>query len=207
VLATAADREATGLDALATAADRVQTGLDRAATGADVLATAADREATGLDALATAADRVQTGLDRAATGADVLATGADREATGLDALATAADRVQTGLDAASAALAASGAAASVVAHVAAPDPHPLQQAQIIGLLLAAIDLAGAAASACHGGRAFFAGGSAAEPAVRIGSAGLYSSATDTLSVAIAGVERLRVTAAGITVYGAVTTVP
>lgn len=71
----------------------------------------------------------------------------------------------------------------------------------------AIMLAGLAASAISGGVANFAGGSLAEPAVRIGTVGLYSSAANTLSVAIAGVERLRITTAGITVYGAITTVP
>ena len=40
------------------------------------------------------------------------------------------------------------------------------------------------------------GGSLADPALRIGTAGIYSSAADTLSVAIAGVERLPVRGGG-----------
>ena len=76
---TAADRVATGEDAIQTAADRVQTGLDKVATGEDAIQTAADRVQTGLDrvatgedAIQTAADRVQTGLDRVATGEDAI---------------------------------------------------------------------------------------------------------------------------------------
>ena len=233
----------TGEDRLATAADRVQTGLDRLAAGED--------------AAATAADRVQTGADRTQTALDRIATAADRVQTGLDRTATAADRTQAGADRTAAAASASSAAAAAVmataGHVAQADPHPLQQAQLTGLIIAALDLAGQsgrglaetvatvnaalaaqtasnqdsigsiptlvgvlqaaldlageAAAACHGGRVFLAAGSAADPALRIGTVGVYSSAADTLSVAIAGVERLRVTASGITVYGAVTTVP
>lgn len=89
-------------------------------------------------------------------------------------------------------------------HVAETDPHPLQQSQLTGLLQAALDLAGLAAREIRGGRVLLTGGSAADPALRIGTAGIYSSATNTLSVAIAGVERLRIDTAGITVYGTIT---
>lgn len=98
-------------------------------------------------------------------------------------------------------------AADQEAHVESAEPHPLAQATIVGLLQQALDLAGSAARATHGGHAYLAGGSALLPALLIGNAGIYSAATDTLSVAIAGVERLRVTTSGITVYGTVTTVP
>lgn len=59
----------------------------------------------------------------------------------------------------------------------------------------------------NGGRVSLDGGTLADPALRIGTVGIYSAAANTLSVAVSGVERLRVTASGITVYGAVTTVP
>lgn len=56
----------------------------------------------------------------------------------------------------------------------------------------------------NGGRAALAGGTLADPALRIGTVGIYSAAADTLSVAIGGVEVARLTASGLTVYGTVT---
>lgn len=174
---------------------QIQADLE-AATQADRLATAADR-------VQTAADRAQTESDRATATAAAASAGADAAtASAAGATASAAE------SAVEAALAqASGETASVVAHAAIAEPHPLAQAHLVALIQAALDLSGQAARACHGGRAFLAGGSAAEPALRIGTVGLYSSAADTLSVAVAGVERLRITSAGITVFGAVTTTP
>jgi hypothetical protein len=72
--------------------------------------------------------------------------------------------------------------------------HVANLAQIIGQM----------ADQINGGRITLAGGTLADPAIRLGTVGIYSSAANTLSVAIAGVERLRVTASGITVYGTVT---
>lgn len=77
--------------------------------------------------------------------------------------------------------------------------------QLLGGLEYAIDIAGQAARVVSGGRVTLTGGSAADPALRIGDAGIYQSASNTLSIAIAGVERLRITTSGITVYGTVTT--
>lgn len=71
-------------------------------------------------------------------------------------------------------------------------------------LLEMISVVGQLADQINGGQVALRGGSLADPALRIGTAGIYSSAADTLSVAIAGVERLRITAAGITIYGTVT---
>lgn len=59
----------------------------------------------------------------------------------------------------------------------------------------------------NGGRATHVGGSLDDPALKVGDVSVYSATSGTLSVAISGVERLRVTASGITVYGTVTTVP
>lgn len=57
-----------------------------------------------------------------------------------------------------------------------------------------------------GGRIALAAGTLDDPALRIGTASVYSTAADTLSVAVAGVERLRITTSGITVFGTVTEV-
>ncbi len=72
--------------------------------------------------------------------------------------------------------------------------HVANLAQIIGQMSDQI----------NGGRVTLAGGTLADPAIRLGTVGIYSSAANTLSVAISGVERLRITASGITVYGTVT---
>jgi hypothetical protein len=71
-------------------------------------------------------------------------------------------------------------------------------------LLEVLSVLGQISDQINGGQVALRGGSLADPALRIGTAGIYSSAADTLSVAIAGVERLRITAAGITIYGTVT---
>lgn len=68
-----------------------------------------------------------------------------------------------------------------------------------------LSLVGQLSGQVNGGRVSLAGGTLADPALRIGTVGIYSAAANTLSVAISGIERLRVTAAGITVYGTVTT--
>lgn len=68
----------------------------------------------------------------------------------------------------------------------------------------ALDLAGQVARQVNGGRVSLRGGSLADPALRIGTAKIYSSATDTLSVGIGDSEILRVTSAGLTIYGNLT---
>ena len=134
----------------------------------------------------------------------------------------------------------SGETASVVAHAATEDPHPLLDSRLIGqlgylldqialetkrnvaqdaalashessnddaieattgTLTYALDLISVVAKAVTGGRAAFLGGSAATPAITIGNAGIYQSAADTLSVALAGSEVLRVTTTGIKCVG------
>lgn len=130
----------------------------------------------------------------------------------------------------------SGETASVVAHAAAADPHPLLDSRLIGqlgylldqialetkrnavqdatfgtyddgvesataVLTYALDLISVVAKAITGGRAAFIGGSAATPAITIGNAGLYQSAANTLSVALAGSEVFRITTSGIKCVG------
>jgi uncharacterized phage infection (PIP) family protein YhgE len=229
--ATAADRVQTGIDAAATAADRVQTGLDQIATaadrvqtGLDRIATAADRVQTGLDVAAS--DAARTGAETAEDGALAAQAAAEaaRDLADADAIATAADRVQTGLDRTAAetantqAQAASGihsAVAEQVGAVAAAFGQAYEELVKLtdaqddntvntAALMALAQMLGQIADQVNGGQVTLSGGTLADPALRIGTAGIYSAATNTLSVAIAGVERLRVTTSGITVFGTVT---
>ena len=71
-------------------------------------------------------------------------------------------------------------------------------------LLEVLSVLGQISDQINGGQVALRGGSLADPALRIGTAGIYSSAADTLSVAIAGSEVARFTASGLTVYGTVT---
>ncbi len=73
-----------------------------------------------------------------------------------------------------------------------------------GLLLAA--MIGQIARQVDGGRIRLTAGTLADPAILIGDVALYSAIANTLSVAVAGVERLRITTSGITVFGTVTQV-
>lgn len=222
--ATSADRVATGQDVQATAADRV-------ATAQDADATAADRVQTGLDADATAADRVQTGLDAQATAADRVATGDDAEATALDRAAAEYAETQAASHSASAndlriaAAESAGDAAAIANYPAhligtvelaldligqlAGEGERVQRltTPLVALIELAIDQSGQVERAINGGRIHLRGGSLADPALRIGDAAIYQSAADTLSVAIADTEVLRITSAGITVYGTVTESP
>lgn len=69
---------------------------------------------------------------------------------------------------------------------------------------AALSAAGQLARQVNGGRVALAGGTLADPALQIGTVGVYSSAADTLSIAIAGTEVARFTSSGLTVFGVVT---
>jgi len=69
-----------------------------------------------------------------------------------------------------------------------------------------LSMIGQVAGQVNGGRATLEGGTLADPALRIGTAGIYSAAADTLSIVIAGSEVARFTASGLTVYGLVTEV-
>jgi len=75
-----------------------------------------------------------------------------------------------------------------------------------GVLLEIASILGQVSDQINGGRATLSGGTLADPALRIGTVGVYSSAVDTLSIAIAGTEVARFTASGLTVYGTVTEV-
>jgi hypothetical protein len=77
-------------------------------------------------------------------------------------------------------------------------------ASILGMAITALTWASQIADQVNGGRVALTGGSAADPALRVGTAGIYSSAADTLSISIAGTEVARFTSTGLTVYGTVT---
>lgn len=100
--------------------------------------------------------------------------------------------------------AAAGQVAAIVGQTY-KEVESLRAAQENTFTLAeAISLIGQLSDQINGGQITLRGGSLADPPLKIGTAGIYSSAADTLSVAIAGVERLRITGSGITVYGTVT---
>lgn len=71
------------------------------------------------------------------------------------------------------------------------------------VLVELISIVGQIADQTSGGQIALRGGSLADPALRIGTAGLYSSAANTLSIAIGGIEVARFTPAGLTIYGIV----
>jgi len=75
---------------------------------------------------------------------------------------------------------------------------------IFGAAITALTWTGQIAGQVNGGQVALRGGTLADPALRIGTVGVYSSAANTLSIAIAGSEIARFTASGLTVYGTVT---
>lgn len=84
------------------------------------------------------------------------------------------------------------------------DAQQKQQGATLSALVEMMSTLGQVADQVNGGRIALAGGTLADPALRIGDVGIYSGAAGTLSIAIAGVERARVTAAGLTIYGTIT---
>lgn len=221
--ATGADRIQTGLDAVATGADAVQTGLDRVQTGADALS------ASGSAALAVAArGGAETARDAAFVAADVYASvGAGLSDTGNGEqfqVVTGDELVRYRNSSGSAVEVARYPAAQALSrllvdhgHLAALLGQLVREAERLRAAQGASPPLSAAVGALasivnqlarqtNGGRIALAGGTLDDPAIRIGPAGVYSAADNTISVSIAGVERLRVTAAGITVFGTVTEV-
>jgi hypothetical protein len=76
--------------------------------------------------------------------------------------------------------------------------------ELLGAIGAQSAALGQVSRQVNGGRSSHTGGSAADPAIKIGTVGIYSAAADTLSIAIAGIEVARFTSAGVTIYGTVT---
>ncbi|SDF89973.1 hypothetical protein PUH89_04005 [Rhodobacter capsulatus] len=84
------------------------------------------------------------------------------------------------------------------------DAQQKQQGVTLSALVEMMSVLGQISDQVNGGRLALAGGTLADPALRIGDVGIYSAAAGTLSIAIAGVERARLTAAGLIVYGTIT---
>lgn len=99
-----------------------------------------------------------------------------------------------------------GTLSAVVGQIARERVGPVDLNAAFQAAVFAARVAGQVADQVNGGQVALRGGTLADPALRIGSAGIYSSATDTLSVAIAGVEVARFTASGLTIFGTVTEV-
>lgn len=164
----------------------------------DANATAADRQQTGQDVTSAQAAKTdaETARDAAFTGANVYDdTSAGLAATAVgDQFHVVADEIITRYEHMS-----GGTADAVATMPAALFSHILQDA--IGDLSSVL---GQVSRQVNGGRADHTGGTLADPALRIGTVGIYSSAADTLSIAIGGTEVARFDASGLTVYGTVT---
>jgi len=173
--ASAADDDA---DRAVAAADRIDLGT----FDSDVAATASAKTAAeaARDAAIVAKDAAEDANDQAQAASNIHEAVAGNVGTLMAAFGQAWEELQKVMD-------AQDDNALGAVHVA-------NLAQIIGQM----------ADQINGGRITLAGGTLADPAIRLGTVGIYSSAANTLSVAISGVERLRVTASGITVYGTVT---
>ncbi|WP_296639222.1 hypothetical protein [Roseinatronobacter sp.] len=78
---------------------------------------------------------------------------------------------------------------------------------IISAAFFALRVASQTSGQVNGGRVAMTGGTLDDPALRIGTAGIYSSAADTLSIAIAGSEVARFTPSGLTIFGTITEAP
>lgn len=181
----------TGAEAARDAAVAARTGAETAQGGSQAAQAAAEaaRDMADADAVATAADRVQTGLDR--TAAETANTQA-QAASGIHS----AVAEQVGAIAA----AFGQAYEELVKLTDAQDDNTVNTAALMALA----QMLGQVADQVNGGQVTLSGGTLADPALRIGTAGIYSAAANTLSVVIAGVERLRVTTSGIIVFGTVT---
>ncbi len=191
------------------------------AASASAIAAEGFADATAADATTTAAHRDQTAADRVATGQDAQA--ASTSATAAAASASAAATAQAGAATAEAAALSSAADAeasveglvggigtlSAILGQVNEEVERLSTAQegdVYTLLttLETLSILGQLADQVNGGQIALKGGTLADPALHIGTVGVYSSAANTLSIAIAGSEVARITASGLTVYGTVT---
>jgi len=77
--------------------------------------------------------------------------------------------------------------------------HPGALAQVMSAL-------GQISQQVNGGQIELKGGTLADPPLKLGTVGFYSTAANTLSVAIAGEEKARLTATGLTIFGTITEV-
>lgn len=216
----AAQTARTGSETAKTAAEAAQAASQAAKTASETARDAAQTSAGQAATFATAAQGSATAAAGSASGAATSATAAQTARTGAETANTAAQTAKTAAEVANASaqeaanvheavagnvgtlMAAFGQAYEELAKVVtAQDDSALNTVAVLNLAM----ILGQIADQVNGGRVALAGATLADPAIRIGTVGIYSAAANTLSVAIAGVERLRVTASGITVYGTVTT--
>lgn len=195
------DQMAAALEDIEAARDATLSAKNSAETDADRAEAAADRIDLGpFDADVAATASAKTAAETARDAAVVAKTAAEAANTQAQAASNVHEAVAGNVGTL---MAAFGQAWEELQKVmdgqddnALTATHVLNLAQVLGQL----------SDQVNGGRATLAGGTLADPALRIGTVGIYSAAANTLSVAISGIERLRVTASGITVYGTVTQV-
>jgi len=208
VASTGADAVAAAASATASAASAAQSEVSRVYADASASAARSARDAAFVNAnvfadIATGRAAVADGQQfQVVTGDEIIRYRRDSSSTQTEVARYPAGQTVVALDGALGQLAAIlGQTYEEVDRLSAA-----QEGDVYTLrtLLEMISVVGQLADQINGGQVALRGGSLADPALRIGTAGIYSSAADTLSVAIAGVERLRVTASGITIYGTVT---
>lgn len=208
VASAKADAAASAASASASAASAAQSGVSRVYADGSASAARSARDAAFVNAnvfadIATGRAAVADGQQfQVVTGDEIIRYRRDSSTTQTEVARYPAGQTVIALDGALGQLAA-------VLGQTYEEVERLSTAQegdiyTLRTLLETLSLIGQIADQINGGQVALRGGSLADPALRIGTAGIYSSAADTLSVAIAGVERLRITAAGITVYGTVT---
>ncbi len=212
--ATSAGNAAGSAQAAAGSASAAGTAAGQAADSAQAAAGSAEDAAGSAGAAAESASAASGSADAAAGSAGAAATSAGNAAGSAQAAAGSASAAEDYADAALNAGASAelrGATGTLSAALGQMwrEVERLSVAQesdaVTTLaLFQLLSLIGQISRQGDGGRVALTGGTLADPALRIGTIGIYSAAANTLSVSISGVERLRVTAAGITVYGAVT---
>lgn len=225
--AAAGDRQATGADAQATATDRVATGQDRSATAADAQQTALDRQfaaqavldTTTLEAAAsqsagaaaqsaTDADTDRQQAQSAASSAQASSSTAESWAEGVEPGGLGTDSAKGWAQSApvnlSEILGALGMVQSVINQLFKDLPPKQDIYATPGVLIEVMSVISQVADQVNGGQVRLKGGTLQDPALKLGSVGIYSSAQDTLSIAISGAEIARLTSSGLAVFGTVT---
>lgn len=224
---TRAKAAETGAQSAETNAQTAETGAVSARNAAQTAQTAAESAQTAAQAARVAAEAAQTAAETAQTAAEAArdkaqawaetpedteveigAYSALHHAAKAGGFATQAETFAAGSELRG----AIGTLSAALGQVAKEQPAVRQDvdqainsfAALAGAAFFALRVASQVSGQVNGGRVTHAGGTLADPAVRIGTVGLYSAAADTLSIAIGGAEVARFTSAGLTIYGTVT---
>jgi methyl-accepting chemotaxis protein len=198
--------------ASASAAAASETNAGASETNAAASASAASTSAINAAASETNAAASETAAGASETAAAASEAAASTSETNAAASEAAAETARDGAVAVAPSLSASIGNVSAVLGQAYKEIERLSETQqgyayTLNLVLELASLIGALSDQVNGGQASLRGGTLADPALRIGTVGIYSSAADTLSIAIAETEVARITASGITIYGTVTETP